>query len=109
VIEHLFSYGTLRDAPVQRAVFGRTITGTPDAITGYRLRPITISSQDAAAISGTDAHTILEPGDGPSIEGTVFAISADDLASCDAYESAEYTRIKVRLRLGIDAWVYVRA
>ena len=106
--KRLFSYGTLRDAAVQRAVFGRTVEGTPDAITGYRLRDVKISSAQAAAISGTDAHTIMEPGDGPPIEGMLFVISAADLARADAYESAEYTRIEVRLRSGTDAWVYVR-
>ncbi|HEY0105073.1 MAG TPA: gamma-glutamylcyclotransferase family protein [Rhizomicrobium sp.] len=107
--ERLFSYGTLRDEKVQCAVFGRPVAGTPDAITGYRLRSVTISSKGAAAISGTDAHTILEPGEGDPIEGTLFHISAADLACADAYESAEYKRIRVRLRSGVDAWVYVRA
>jgi gamma-glutamylcyclotransferase (GGCT)/AIG2-like uncharacterized protein YtfP len=109
VTERLFSYGTLRDEKVQRAVFGRPVAGTPDAIVGYRLKPVTITSAEAVAISGTAAHTILEPGDGPPIEGMVFELSAEDIARADAYESAEYKRVLVRLRSGADAWMYVEA
>lgn len=108
--EHLFSYGTLRDEKVQRAVFGKAVTGKPDAIVGYALVPVTISSQEAIAISGKAEHTTLVPAKGEStpIEGVVFHITASDLAAADRYESAEYHRIKVELLSGIDAWVYVR-
>lgn len=108
--EYLFSYGTLQDDKVQRAVFGRPVRGTGDAITGYDLVPVKISSQEAIAISGKAEHTTLVPAKGEStpIEGAVFHITASDLAAADRYESAEYHRIKVRLRSGIDAWVYVR-
>ena len=33
--ERLFSYGTLRDEAVQRANFGRTLQGSPDAAVRY--------------------------------------------------------------------------
>jgi hypothetical protein len=108
--EHLFSYGTLQDENVQRAVFGKPVHGTPDAIVGYDLVPVMISSQEAIAISGKAEHTTLVPAKGESapIEGVVFHITAGDLAAADRYESAEYRRIKVGLRSGIEAWVYVR-
>ncbi|MBS0275419.1 MAG: gamma-glutamylcyclotransferase [Proteobacteria bacterium] len=108
--EHLFSYGTLQDEKVQRAVFGRPVRGTSDAIVGYELVPVTISSRKAIAISGKAQHTTLVPTKGESdpIEGVVFHITASDLAAADRYESAEYHRIKVRLRSGVEAWVYVR-
>lgn len=108
--EYLFSYGTLQEEKVQRAVFGKAISGKPDAIVGYDLVPVTISSQEAISISGKAEHTTLVPAKGESrpIEGVVFHITASDLAAADRYESAEYHRIKVRLRSGLDAWVYVR-
>jgi gamma-glutamylcyclotransferase (GGCT)/AIG2-like uncharacterized protein YtfP len=108
--EHLFSYGTLQEEKVQRAVFGKAVSGKPDAIVGYDLVPVMISSQEAIAISGKAEHTTLIPAKGEStpIEGAVFHITASDLAAADRYESAEYHRIKVRLRSGIEAWVYVR-
>jgi len=52
-MEQLFSYGTLRDEKVQRAVFGRTVAGRPDAIIGCRLEPVSITDQKSIAISGT--------------------------------------------------------
>jgi hypothetical protein len=108
--EYLFSYGTLRDEKVQYAVFGKPVLGQPDAIVGYDLVPIAISSQEAVAISGKAVHTTLVPakGDAKPIEGVVFHISSSDLAAADRYESAEYKRIKVALRSGIEAWVYVQ-
>lgn len=108
--EYLFSYGTLQDEKVQRAVFGKPVSGKPDAIVGYDLVPVMISSQEAIAISGKAQHTTLVPAKGEStpIEGVVFHITASELAAADRYESAEYHRIKVKLRSGIEAWVYVR-
>jgi hypothetical protein len=108
--QHLFSYGTLQQENVQIAVFGKPVSGKPDAIVGYDLVPVTISSQEAVAISGKAVHTTLVPADGEAtpIEGVVFHISEDDLAAADRYESAEYKRIRVALRSGVEAWVYVR-
>ena len=108
--EYLFSYGTLRKEKVQRAVFGKAVSGKPDAIIGYELVPVMISSREAIAISGKAQHTTLVPAKGECtpIEGVVFHITASDLAAADRYESAEYHRIKVKLRSGIAAWVYVR-
>jgi hypothetical protein len=43
------------------------------------------------------------------VEGTVLAISADELAAADEYEVDVYRRIAVPLRSGDQAWVYVFA
>src|SRR6202041_2318821 len=89
-MERLFSYGTLRDEKVQRAVFGRAVTGRPDAIIGCRLEPVTISAGESIAISGTANHTILVKtgNDADEISGVLFEISEQDLARADAYEDA---------------------
>ena len=109
-MERLFSYGTLQDETVQRTIFGRTLEASRDAILGHRLTTIQNSNPDAVAISGLAVHTALEPdANGTPIEGSLFHISAEELAQADKYESAEYKRIKVSLRSGTDAWVYVRA
>jgi len=111
VMEKLFSYGTLREANVQEAVFGRRIEGRADAVVGYRLVPVTISDERAIAISGRPGHTILEETDNPAdaVEGMVFTLSAEDLARADAYEDAAYKRAALPLRSGGSAWVYVKA
>jgi gamma-glutamylcyclotransferase (GGCT)/AIG2-like uncharacterized protein YtfP len=107
----LFSYGTLRQPDVQRSTFGRELDGTPDAIVGYDLDYVTITDPHVITTSGSDRHPILKPTERPgaAVEGTVFAISAADLAAADEYEVDDYRRIAVPLRSGGQAWVYVFA
>ena len=109
-MENLFSYGTLRDESVQHAVFGRSLTGSADAVLGYRLESITITDQAAIAISGKSEHLILEPTgrDSDQVEGMVFQITVAELQLADAYEDAAYRRVLAPLRSSGKAWVYVR-
>lgn len=109
--ELLFSYGTLRQPEVQRATFGRELTGERDAIVGYDLDQVTITDPHVVATSGSDRHPILRPTDRPGahVDGTVFALSEAELAAADEYEVDAYRRIAVPLRSGATAWVYVFA
>ncbi len=109
--ELLFSYGTLRQPEVQRSTFGREVDGRPDAIVGYELHYVTITDPHVVALSGSDRHPILRRSDAPDsfVPGTVFAISAAELAAADDYEVDAYRRISVPLRSGASAWVYVFA
>jgi gamma-glutamylcyclotransferase (GGCT)/AIG2-like uncharacterized protein YtfP len=109
VTDLLFSYGTLRQPEVQRATFGRELDGRLDAIVGYELDYVTITDPHVVATSGSNRHPILRPTDRPgaAVEGTVFAISAADLAAADEYEVDDYRRITVPLRSGEQVWVYV--
>ncbi len=111
MMERLFSYGTLRDAHVQRAILGHTVPGAPDAILGYRLRAITLTDEKTIALSGKAEHTILEPtgDDNDQVEGIALELSAADLAKADAYEPPDYKRARARLRSGLTCWVYVKA
>jgi gamma-glutamylcyclotransferase (GGCT)/AIG2-like uncharacterized protein YtfP len=109
VTESLFSYGTLRQRAVQLTTFGRELDGQADAIVGFELDWVTITDPHVIATSGSDRHPILKPTDceDASVEGTVFAVSAAELAAADEYEVDDYTRIAVPLRSGQQAWVYV--
>ena len=111
VTELLFSYGTLRQPGVQRDVFGRELDGQPDAIVGYDLDYVTITDPRVIAASGSDRHPMLKPTDrtDAAIEGTVYAVTEDDLVAADDYEVDDYERIAVPLRSGDRAWVYVFA
>jgi gamma-glutamylcyclotransferase (GGCT)/AIG2-like uncharacterized protein YtfP len=111
VAELLFSYGTLRLRDVQLATFGRELDGRDDAIVGFELNHVTITDPHVVATSGSDRHPILRPTDHPGAEvrGTVFAISEAELAAADEYEVDDYARIRVPLRSGDEAWVYVFA
>lgn len=107
----LFSYGTLRQKDVQLATFGRELDGAPDAIVGYTIDQVRITDPDVIETSGSDLHFILKPTQRPDAEvaGTVFEITAAELAAADAYEVSDYRRIEVPLRSGPTAWVYVFA
>ena len=106
--ESLFSYGTLRQRDVQLATFGRELDGRPDAIVGFELDWVTITDLHVIETSGSNRHPILKPTDRAHavVEGTVFAISAAELAAADDYEVDDYVRVAVPLRSGGQAWVY---
>ena len=109
--ELLFSYGTLRQSGVQLSTFGRELDGRPDAVVGFDLDYVTITDPRVIAASGSDRHPVLRVSEraGALVEGTVFAISAAELAAADDYEVDAYRRISVPLRSGSRAWVYVFA
>jgi gamma-glutamylcyclotransferase (GGCT)/AIG2-like uncharacterized protein YtfP len=106
---HLFSYGTLQQKGVQMASFGRLLQGTPDALPGWKREMVEITDCEVFAKSGERFHPIVVPGDAKDeVAGMLFEISADELASADRYEVADYKRIAARLKSGVEAWVYVK-
>lgn len=107
---HLFSYGTLQQESVQIASFGRALKGVPDALLGFRREMVEITDAGVFCLSGERFHPILVPGEaGDEIPGMVFEVTEADLSRADAYEVADYKRIRARLKSGLDAFVYVRA
>ncbi|MEZ5961427.1 MAG: gamma-glutamylcyclotransferase family protein [Hyphomonadaceae bacterium] len=108
--ERLFSYGTLQQENVQLATFGRLLNGAPDALIGFKDEIVEITDPDVLAKSGKRFHPILsESGDDADrVTGTVFEISAEELAAADKYEVSDYKRVSARLASGSMAWVYVR-
>ena len=107
----LFSYGTLQDKNVQVASFGRELQGRPDAMPGYRQTLLEITAPEVLATSGKKYHPIVEqsPDSNDEVSGTVFEITAQELAAADKYEVSDYKRVSVTLKSGLQAWVYVRA
>jgi gamma-glutamylcyclotransferase (GGCT)/AIG2-like uncharacterized protein YtfP len=107
----LFSYGTLQQPEVQIANYGRTLSGTPDLLRGYRLAPLEISDPRVVAISGKAVHSIAcATGNAEdSIPGTLFELSEAELHATDAYEVDVYARVEAVLESGRTAWVYVGA
>lgn len=107
----LFSYGTLQDPAVQRANFGRELTGRADLLPGYRTDLVEITDPEVVAVSGQDRHPIVvftgDPAD--RVAGTVFEVSEEELAAADTYEVDDYRRVLVGLVSGDRAWVYVQA
>ena len=99
----LFSYGTLRQANVQMASFGRLLAGSPDVLPRYASAMIEITDPQVVAASGARFHPMVVE------TGTLFLITSAELAAADAYEVSAYKRIEVVLKSGKSAWVYVKA
>ncbi len=108
-MHRVFSYGTLHQAEVQSALYGRVVTTVPDRLPGWRLDWVTISDPAVIATSGSDRHPILrEGGREDLVEGAFLELIDDaELAVTDAYEVADYVRREVGLASGVRAWVYV--
>jgi hypothetical protein len=94
---------------VQRANYRRLLEGKADALTGYRLAPLTIDDPGVVELSGKAVHTIAVPTGDPAdrISGMVFILTEAELTATDAYETAAYSRIEVTLESGRMAWAYV--
>lgn len=108
--ELLFSYGTLQQDEVQQASFGRLLKGTPDALPGWKQEMVEITDPDVLAKSGKRFHPIVMQGEPQDrVPGTVFEITAEELAAADRYEVADYKRVSAELASGLTAWVYVKA
>ena len=107
--ENLFSYGTLQTEAVQLSTFGRRLEGKPDILAGYSLTMIRIEDQNFVALSGSALHRTLQFTGIASdlVEGTVLTVTKKELEQADAYEPAGYKRVLVRLRSGVNAWVYL--
>ena len=96
----LFSYGTLQQEDVQRATFGRRLTGVSDALVGYRQSMVAIDDPEVVRTSGKTHHPIVAftGHSDDHVAGMVFEITDAELAHADAYEVAAYIRVKRRSR-----------
>ena len=91
------------------ASFGRLLKGAADALPGWKREMVEITDPDVLAKSGARFHPIVVPGTADDeVAGMVFEITPAELASADRYEVADYKRIRVRLKSGTAAWVYVK-
>ena len=106
--ENLFSYGTLQDDAVQLATFGRKPASRLDALVGYTLRTIRITDQEFVARGGAERQRTLQFTGSVSdvVDGKVLTLTRSELEQADAYEPRGYQRKLVRLRSGLNAWVY---
>lgn len=103
-MEQLFSYGTLRSKEIQRQIFNKVLTGTPDQLLGHKLKSLQIEEE-----FGMADYVVVVPSKDPAdiIHGVVFTISDTDLAKVDLFESNAYKRVQVTLESGAVAWIYM--
>jgi len=87
----VFVYGTLTKPWVRWLVMGRTGTGEPARLPGFRKDQLDI-----------------KPLAGAETEGEVLEVDADELRSLDRYErlGVRYERVELSLDNGEEAWVY---
>jgi len=103
-MEKLFTYGSLQSRSVQLSIYGRVVESHSDAISGYRIRTVTVKDWKHADVNGSIQKTI-EPGDG-EIDGIVLLLTVEELKRTDEYEPKGYVRIKLPIKSGGEAWVY---
>jgi gamma-glutamylcyclotransferase (GGCT)/AIG2-like uncharacterized protein YtfP len=107
--EHLFSYGTLQSEAVQLATFGRKLVGEPDTLLGYRQTLLEIQAPTGVLTGGAKYHLNVEftGSDSDFVAGTLFKVTRKEIEQADIYEvAADYNRVRVQLKSGIQAWVY---
>ncbi|MDW8851940.1 gamma-glutamylcyclotransferase family protein [Flavobacterium sp. MMLR14_040] len=103
-MEQLFSYGTLRSKEIQRQVFNRILIGKPDQLLGHKLKSLQIEEEFGMA----DYVVVVPSADASDIiHGVVFDVSNADLAKVDIFESNSYKRVRVKLKSGTEAWIYM--
>jgi gamma-glutamylcyclotransferase (GGCT)/AIG2-like uncharacterized protein YtfP len=102
-MEKLFAYGTLKDNDIQKAIFGRTLTGIPDKLIGYTIKEINIEEE-----FGIAQYPIIIATQNPedSISGILYELSSKELQLADTYEGIHYKRIEVELKSNEIVWVY---
>ncbi|MCC6795948.1 MAG: gamma-glutamylcyclotransferase [Candidatus Hydrogenedentes bacterium] len=93
----VFSYGTLLLSGVQESVIGRQIAGKPDRLAGHR---------KSSVRDGDTSYPNIVSAEGEYVDGFILEVSEDELARMDMYEGGLYTRVKVTLESGAEAWVY---
>jgi gamma-glutamylcyclotransferase (GGCT)/AIG2-like uncharacterized protein YtfP len=107
--EWLFSYGTLQKEKTQLELFGRSMRGHKDILTGYKITTIEIT--DPSFLSkGEDKYqrTLTASGNiHDAIEGTVLELTPEELSLADRYEPENYKRSRVTLQSGKQAWIYL--
>jgi hypothetical protein len=107
-MHRVFSYGTLRQPEVQRALYGREVPTIADALPGYRVDWLLITDAGVIATSGSDRHPILHRGaPDDRVDGAYLELTDDELAATDAYEVDDYARRRVSLASGVDAFAYL--
>lgn len=98
-MEYLFSYGTLQDLQVQEHVFGRLLTGKPDAALGFK--------KLENAVYGRYPLVVNTKNPEDKVAGMAYGVNDADLEKADIYETSAYKREKFPLESGDEAWIYI--
>lgn len=100
MVNKLFIYGTLSDVDVQKKVWGRVTMGYLDSLGGFRKSEIEIEGEK---------YFVVIPDEKGEVKGLVIEVSDIELEKIDQYETDNYKRIKVVMKSGTLAWIYIKA
>ncbi|MGX1931339.1 gamma-glutamylcyclotransferase family protein [Flagellimonas sp. 2504JD4-2] len=98
-MEYLFTYGTLQDIQVQQYIFQRKLKGQPDSLRGFKRMDNAVYGRYPLVVRTNNPQN--------TVEGQVYEVSMEELSKADIYETSAYSRIKLTLESGIEAWVYL--
>jgi len=96
--ERLFVYGTLKNARIQKVVFGRSEPGEPDELVGFSLSSLKMGSLTCPVVVSDPSSSVM---------GIVISVTPEELRRIDRYETEAYMRVRVTLKSGINTWVYI--
>jgi len=96
---YVFAYGTLLDEEIRNYILGYKTTVLRAQLKGFRKSSILLAGVKYPAIKE-------DPDNNQTVDGAYFSINEKDLELIDQYESSAYSRIRVRLENGIQAWTY---
>ncbi len=107
-MNNFFSYGTIQQENVQLQLYGRSIHGSKDYLPGFRIMFVENKDPHSLARDEEQLHKLAVASGNASdaVEGTVFELTDEEIELTDRYEPAGYTRIRVRLQSGKEAWTY---
>ena len=107
--EKLFSYGTLQNEETQLRLFGRILNGLGDILEDYKVSSVEIFDETFLALDEARTQKTLVPTGicGDFVEGTVFEISKEELSLAEKYEPKNYMKMKVKLKSGNEAWIFI--
>jgi len=107
--ENIFSYGTLQKEETQLRLFGRILNGSSDILEDYKISSIEISDENFLTTGeGRSQKTLVPTGVcGDFVEGMVYEISEEELRLVEDYEPKNYRRMKVVLKSGNEAWIFI--
>lgn len=104
----LFSYGTLQQSGVQRALFGREVKSIREVLFGFEIGTVTITDRSVIQKSGSDRHPILiRSSETATVQGSALCLIEQELRAADSYEAEDYLRVPVVLASGRKAFAYV--
>jgi hypothetical protein len=102
-------YGTLQKEQVQMETFGRLLTGSKDALPGYKLEYIEIVDPEVLRKSAQKYHPIIRYTglESDIIEGVLFEVTDSEIIRADEYEVANYKRIETIFASGKKGFIYI--